>query len=167
MLTQTTFSRMTECGNADNVNIKRNHMTPETLFAVANPIALIGWLVLIAGIILNQPLLRDRIAGLAIPFLLSAVYTVTILVHWWSAEGGFGSLAEVQTLFTQGWIALAGWVHYLAYDLFIGAYLARRVMEARLPRLTLVPILPLAFLFGPIGFVLAQSMLLATKGDSK
>ncbi len=66
-------------------------------------------------------------------------------------------------LFTQGWIALAGWVHYLAYDLFIGALVSRQIMERKLSRLWLVPILPLAFLFGPIGFLAAQALLLTGK----
>lgn len=138
-------------------------MTPETLFSLANPLALIGWIVLAAGIVLKMPLLRDRIAGLAIPLVLSAGYTLLILIHWWGAEGGFGSLPDVQKLFTQGWVALAGWVHYLAYDLFIGALVSRQIMARGINRLVLIPILPLAFLFGPIGFVLAQIVLLTAK----
>lgn len=141
-------------------------MTPDGLFAIANPLALLGWITLAAGIVLQRPLLRDRIAGLWIPLALSAGYTLLILVFWWGAEGGFGSLAEVQQLFTQGWIALAGWVHYLAYDLFIGALVSRQIMEAKLSRLWLVPILPLAFLFGPIGFLAAQLLLLTRKGNA-
>jgi hypothetical protein len=141
-------------------------MTPGSLFSVANPLALLGWLVLAAGVVLNRPLLRDRIAGLFIPVILSAAYALLILIFWWTAQGGFGSLAEVQTLFTQDWIALAGWVHYLAYDLFIGALVSRRIMEAGISRLFLIPILPLAFLFGPIGFLAAQALLLTRKGDA-
>ncbi len=139
-------------------------MTPDGLFAIANPMALLGWITLAAGIALNRPLLRDRIAGLWIPLALSIGYTMLILIFWWSADGGFGSLADVQELFTQGWIALAGWVHYLAYDLFIGALVSRQIMERKLSRLWLVPILPLAFLFGPIGFLAAQALLLTRKG---
>lgn len=139
-------------------------MTPDGLFAFANPLALLGWLALAAGIAMDRPLLRDRIAGMWIPLMLSVGYTVIILVFWWRAEGGFGSLAEVQQLFTQGWIALAGWVHYLAYDLFIGALVSRQIMERKLSRLWLAPILPLAFLFGPIGFLAAQILLHTRKG---
>ncbi len=141
-------------------------MTPDGLFAIANPLALLGWITLAAGIALNRPLLRDRIAGLWIPLALSIGYTLLILIFWWSADGGFGSLADVQKLFTQGWIALAGWVHYLAYDLFIGALVSRQIMERKLSRLWLVPILPLAFLFGPIGFLAAQALLLTRKGHA-
>jgi len=136
---------------------------PETLFTLTSSFAMAGWLVLILGILLDRPLLRDRIAGLWFPLTLAAAYTVLIAIYWWDAEGSFDSLAEVQRLFTWPWVALAGWVHYLAYDLFIGALLARRVMEAKRSRLFLIPILPMAFMFGPIGFVMAQALLLGRK----
>lgn len=136
---------------------------PDLLFSIASGLALLGWLVLVAGIALNRPLLRDGLAGLAFPLGLSLGYTGLVLVFWWKADGGFGSLAGVQRLFTSPWLALAGWVHYLAYDLFIGALMARRMMEAALSRLLLIPVLPLAFLFGPIGFALAQALLLSRK----
>ena len=136
---------------------------PETLFSLASYLAMAGWLVLIIGIALDRPLLRDRIAGLWVPLILSAAYAVVIAVFWWDAEGSFDSLAGVQQLFTWPWVALAGWVHYLAYDLFIGALMSRRIMEARINRLVLIPVLPLAFMFGPIGFVMAQTLLLTRK----
>ena len=142
-------------------------MTPDMLFSIANAIALLGWLVLAAGIMLKQPLLRDRIAGLVIPLALSVAYTLLILLFWWNAEGGFDTLANVQKLFTSPWAALAGWVHYLAYDLFIGALVSRLIIERGLSRLLLIPILPLAFLFGPIGFVLAQIVILTKKGRAQ
>jgi Domain of unknown function (DUF4281) len=140
-------------------------MTPDTLFSIANPMALAGWLTLIAGIVLKRPLLRDRIAGLYVPLFLATAYTVLILIFWWGAEGGFDSLANVQKLFTSPWIALGGWVHYLAYDLAIGAILSRQIMERGLSRLFLIPILPLAFLFGPIGYLVAQTLLLTRSGN--
>lgn len=140
-------------------------MTPDTLFSIANPIAMAGWVVLIAGIAMKRPFLRDYVAGLYLPLLLALAYTIIILIFWWSAEGGFDSLANVQRLFSSPWVALGGWVHYLAYDLAIGALLSRRIMDRGLSRLVLVPILPLAFLFGPIGYLIAQLLLLTRKGD--
>jgi Domain of unknown function (DUF4281) len=141
-------------------------MTPEFLFSTANTIAIIGWIVLIAGIVLKRPLLRDRFAGLYVPLLLAASYTVLILVFWWGTNGGFDTLANVQKLFTSPWAALAGWVHYLAYDLFIGALVSRWIMERGISRLFLIPILPLAFLFGPIGFLVSRLVLRFGKGDA-
>jgi hypothetical protein len=138
-------------------------MTPETLFSAASMTAMAGWLVLIGGIVLKRPLLRDTIAGLAVPILLSLAYAALIALYFAGAEGGFDTLANVQKLFTSPWAALAGWIHYLAFDLFIGALLARKIMDAGLPRLVLIPVLPLTFLFGPIGFALAQVILFTRK----
>ncbi|MGL4527691.1 MAG: abscisic acid-deficient protein Aba4 family protein [Aestuariivirga sp.] len=138
-------------------------MTPELMFSLSGTVALVGWISLAASILLRNALLRDTMAGLAIPLALSAAYAVLILVFWWTAEGGFDSLANVQKLFTSPWVALAGWIHYLAFDLAIGALLARKMMAAGLSRLFLIPILPLTFLFGPIGFLLGQAVLLSRK----
>lgn len=129
-------------------------MQPAVLFGHAGTLAMIGWLSLIAGIALRRPWLRDRVAGLGVPVALSLVYTAIIAGHWVGSEGGFDSLDQVVALFRSDWLLLAGWVHYLAYDLFIGAWIARDADRRGLPRLLLVPVLPLAFLFGPGGLVL-------------
>jgi Domain of unknown function (DUF4281) len=121
------------------------------LFSSVNIVALLGWLGLAAAITLKKPFWRDVIVGQIWPAALSSVYTILIIFFWAKSEGGFDSLANVQKLFTYQWAALAGWVHYLAFDLFVGAWIAKRVLEENLPRLVLIPLLPLTFLFGPIG----------------
>jgi hypothetical protein len=126
-------------------------MSPDALFQIANPLALLGWLVLVASPL--SPVWADRIAGVLIPVLLSVGYAALILAFWWSAEGGFSSLAEVMRLFTSPWIALAGWVHYLAFDLFIGAWETRKARAGGMPHVVLLPCLALTFLFGPIGLL--------------
>jgi Domain of unknown function (DUF4281) len=127
-------------------------LTADQLFQFVNPVALLGWITLAGAILLKKPFWRDVIAGQVWPAGLSAVYTCLIIFFWSKAEGGFDTLSNVQKLSTFPWAALAGWVHYLAFDLFVGAYISKRVMEEGLPRLTLVALLPLAFLFGPIGY---------------
>lgn len=144
-------------------------MTPETLFQVASMAALAGWALLLAGPL--APRITHLAAGVVIPGLLSLGYAAVMLAHWAEAPGGFGSLAEVMALFTDRWIALAGWVHYLAFDLFIGAWMARTGPARGLPHLALVPCLALTFLFGPVGLILffaltATLTLFPVKGDA-
>lgn len=127
-------------------------MTADFIFQIANSTALIGWLILAFGIIFNKEAWRETIAGTVIPVGLSGLYTLLIIFFWAKAQGGFDSLPNVQKLFTYQWAALAGWVHYLAFDLFVGSWITKRVIEEGLPRLLLVPLLPLTFLFGPIGY---------------
>ena len=128
-------------------------MTPDDLFGWAGPLAMAGWGVLILGP-RGWPLL-DAVPRLAVPALLSALYTLLVLTRFAGAEGGFGSLAEVRTLFQNDWVLLAGWVHYLAFDLIVGGLLATRMDRAGVGRLVQAPVLVSTFLLGPVGVVLA------------
>jgi hypothetical protein len=128
-------------------------MTASMLFQLFSTLAMVGWLTLIAGIVLRKPLLRDRLAGTYLPVLMSAGYTVLIAAFFFQAPGGFDALDNVQLLFTNKWTALAGWIHYLAFDLFIGSRIARESAELDLPRWPLVALLPLTFLLGPAGYL--------------
>lgn len=131
-------------------------MTPDTLFPYTGPLALLGWLALALSPF--APRGADAVAALVIPTLLSVGYTALILVHWSSAPGGFGSLAEVMALFTNPAVALAGWVHYLAFDLFVGAWITRTARTEGIAHLLILPCLALTFLFGPAGFLLFTAL---------
>ena len=71
----------------------------------------------------------------------------------WS-EGGFSTLAAVRTLFDNPWTLLAGWAHYLAFDLFIGGWQVRDAQRHGIRYVLIVPALVLTFLFGPAGWLL-------------
>jgi hypothetical protein len=129
-------------------------MSAAQIFSLANPFALLGWIVLVAAIVLKRPWWRDVIAGIVWPLLLSALYIAALAVGWGATGGNFSSLAGVRQLFAGDWTLLAGWVHYLAFDLFIGAWIAAQADKVGLSRLFLIPVLPLTFLFGPMGFFL-------------
>ena len=98
-------------------------MSFDLIFSAANVLAMLGW----AGLILlpGRKWVTSWIAGLAIPALLSVAYAGLIAAFWAGAEGGFSSLAEVQSLFQTPGLLLAGWLHYLAFDLFVGAWEVR------------------------------------------
>lgn len=131
-------------------------MTPDALFQVANMVALAGWLVLLASPWL--PIFADRVSGLAIPLLLSVGYAGLILAFWTRSEGGFDSLDNVALLFQTRELLLAGWIHYLAFDLFIGAWCVRVARREGISFLLVVPCLALTFLFGPAGLLLFSAM---------
>ncbi|MBX2805893.1 MAG: DUF4281 domain-containing protein [Hyphomicrobiales bacterium] len=127
-------------------------MDPDTLFQTVGTMAMAGWLVLLASPFV--PKLADRISGLIIPALLSIAYTGLILAFFGDAEGGFDTLDNVMKLFTSREVALAGWIHYLAFDLFIGAWEVRTGRADGMPFLLVLPCLPLTFMLGPIGLLL-------------
>ncbi len=131
-------------------------MTATGLFSAFNMLALAGWIILGAGIALKRDRLRDALAGTYIPAFMSASYAILIMLFFSGAEGGFDTLENAQKLFTSPWAALAGWIHYLAFDLFMGSRIARGMEEQGLPRWPLMIILPLTFLFGPIGYLVFE-----------
>ena len=126
-------------------------MDLELIFSVASVLSMIGWLILLASPF--NPHWSDRIAGFAIPLILSAGYVTLIIIFPSDGDGGFGSLAEVAALFSHENAVLAGWVHYLAFDLLIGAWICRSARRENLSFWLVVPCLPLTFLLGPAGFL--------------
>ena len=126
-------------------------MNADMIFSLSGMLALAGWLSLLASPLM--PGLADRIAGLAVPALLAVAYSGLVLAFWSSAKGGFDSLDNVASLFQTRELLLAGWIHYLAFDLVTGAWIARTARRAAIPFWLIVPCLVLTFLFGPAGFL--------------
>ena len=124
---------------------------PETLFQIANPLALTGWLALAVSPL--RPAWALLYAGRIVPLALSVLYAALMLAGWSVAEGGFGSLPDVMRLFDDPSVALAGWVHYLGFDLFVGAWCVEVARREGIRHLLVLPCLMLVFLFGPAGFL--------------
>ncbi len=125
-------------------------MPPDQLFQIANPLVLIGWVALALSPL--APRAAQSVA-VAVPLVLAVAYTGLVLAFWSNAPGGFSSLPDVQALFTDPQIALAGWVHYLAFDLFLGAWAVRTARAEAIAHWLVLPCLVLTFLFGPAGFL--------------
>ena len=116
--------------------------------------ALTGWIALALGPV--APRVLGLVGGVAIPLVLSGGYAAIVLSHWSSGQGGFDSLESVAQLFESRWLLLAGWVHYLAFDLLVGAWQLRTARREGIPHLHLLPCLMATFLFGPAGYLLFQ-----------
>jgi hypothetical protein len=128
-------------------------LAPDAVFRAGNALALLGWIALAA----SPPSARwapraRRIAGRALPLGFAVLYVAMLMVHR-PVQGGFGSVAEVQALFAQPGPLVAGWLHYLAFDLFVGAWIAERAAALALPHVLVLPVLLLTFGFGPAGFL--------------
>ena len=90
-----------------------------------------------------------------IPLALAFIYAIYIFQA--IQIGGmmdFGSLASIMALFTEKNALLAGWVHYLAFDLLVGMWMLDQNIELRFNQLLMAPCLFLTFMLGPIGFLL-------------
>ncbi len=128
-------------------------MSPDLAFSICNYGVLPAWLLLVfapswAG--------TQRIVHAGwIPLLLGIVYLSAFALNPDSPEGGgFGSLREVMALFTSPFAVLAGWVHYLVFDLFVGAWEVRDAQRRGVPHRFVVPCLVFTLMLGPIGLLL-------------
>ncbi|MCR9276522.1 MAG: ABA4-like family protein [Pseudomonadaceae bacterium] len=126
----------------------------ETIFSVCGALAMVGW----AGLVLlpHVAIVRDTIARLVIPCLIAVVYAYLMINNIGNgpADGGFGSLAEVKALFSVDEALLAGWIHYLAFDLFVGAWEVRDARDKGVPHLLVIPCLLATLMAGPAGLLL-------------
>jgi hypothetical protein len=131
-------------------------MTPEQLFALANAIAVLAWLLL--ALLPGRRWVTDIVTARAIPILFAASYVVIVTTTFGGADGSFGTLGGVAQLFGSPWLLLAGWLHYLAFDLLIGTWEAQDARECGVPRAIVIPCLCLTFMFGPAGWLLYMSL---------
>lgn len=133
----------------------------DQLFSLGNLLALTGWVALLAALFI-PPVRKLALgwAGLAIPCILAVAY-----IWLFATAGGgfdmsdFSSIAGVRGLFQDDKALTAGWFHYLAFDLFVGTWIARDGIGrigSPIARVILIPCLGLTFMFGPIGFLSYQ-----------
>jgi len=127
-------------------------MSPEQLFSLANAIAALSWLLLV--LLPRQRWVTGVITGRAVPALLAVLYIGLIVSTFGRVDGGFSTLAGVAALFTNQWLLLAGWVHYLAFDLLVGTWELQDAQARRIPHALVVPCLFVTFMFGPAGWLL-------------
>lgn len=127
----------------------------EQVFSIANALALLSWILL--AVLPRQRWVTSVVTGVVVPSALATLYVVLIATNW-GAPGGFGSLAAVSTLFSNHWVLLAGWIHYLAFDLLIGTWEVRDARERGVPHWLVLPCLFLTFMFGPAGWLLYQGI---------
>ena len=126
-------------------------MTPDQLFGIVGKIPLPGWLLLL--FLPRWRYTMPVVRGFCV-VALAAFYSYLIVAHFGDGKGGFGSLRDVALLFENRWALLAGWVHYLAFDLFVGAWMTEDAQKRGISHWFVVPCLPLTLMFGPMGLLL-------------
>lgn len=130
-------------------------LQPDVLFSLANSVAMLGWALLVLAP--RWHVTQRLVLSGALPLLLAVAYALLIGSRYigpHGSEGGFSSLAGVAALFRNPWALLAGWVHYLCFDLCLGIWESLDARRRGVPHLLLVPCLLLTFLFGPVGLLL-------------
>jgi len=127
-------------------------MTPTEVFSIANMIAMPMWVLML--FLSKWKITRFLIDFKVIPLTLAFMYAIYIVQSVGvSGMMDFGSLKSVMTLFTEENAVLAGWIHYLAFDLLIGMWILDQNKELKINQLVIAPCLFLTFTLGPIGFL--------------
>ena len=133
----------------------------DLLFAITNGVAVLGWLAL-AALPRNKQVLQGVLAlGVG---LLCAIYLIMFV-------GLMGGLVDpvrdatgpappfeytvdgLKTVFAARGAIVLGWTHYLAFDLFVGLWIAHDADDRRVNRLMQLPFFMATFLAGPIGLL--------------
>ncbi len=127
-------------------------MSPETIFNIANMIALIGWIVLLIIPFWEN---ADRFVVGIIVALLGVLYAWLIVTEFKISDAsGFSSLTGIRKIFDNPKLLLAGWVHYLAFDLLAGLFIRKNALKLGVSNWIVIPCMIFTFLLGPIGLLL-------------
>lgn len=128
----------------------------DLVFRIANWLVLAGWLALVLAPIRRGPLvLAARIAAASVAAIYVALLVRGLIAGPGLPEGaGFGTLDGVVALLSRPEAILGAWVHFLAFDLFVGSWMAEDAPKAGVAHWLLIPLLGLTLLAGPAGLLL-------------
>ena len=132
----------------------------EAIFSIANLWPLAFWLLLAFGPrteMTARIVLFGGIFPLALAYAVLLPLIMTGMVDPVGPEGGsadFTQLSGVMALFDSKGGATVGWIHYLAFDLLAGLWVARNADQHAIARWMQVPILFFVLMAGPFGLVL-------------
>lgn len=137
-------------------------MTPETIFSVANIYVIPFWVLL--AVAPGWKGTQALVHTFMLPILLAAVYSYMIVTGFGDAEGGnFNSLEGVAALFESPHALTAGWIHYLVFDLFVGAWIVRDSRRLKINHFLVIPCLFFTLMAGPVGLALYMILRIALK----
>ncbi len=130
-------------------------MTDQTLFVLCNCAVVPAWVLLLVA-----PHWRwtYRLAMFTLPMLLAALYIWLFIASFEGLHVNFLSLGAVQYALRSPAVVLAAWIHFLTFDLFVGAWMVRDARRMRIVQLAVIPCLLLTFLMGPVGLLIYLSM---------
>ncbi len=128
-------------------------MTTTQVFSIAGMITTPMWILMI--FFPKWKVTNYLISFKIVPIILSFIYTIYI-INTISINGmpDYGNLDSVMKLFTEENAVLAGWVHYLVFDLIIGMWILNASKKLNIHQLIIAPCLFATFMFGPVGFLL-------------
>ena len=131
-------------------------------FKIASAISMLGWIALFGYPLWPQA--GRNLVLLIVVILLCAMYVYFLFfakrldAPGDKPKGGFSSLAGVINLFKSPRAVLAGWIHFLAFDLMVGLYIVTDAARIGITHWWLLPALFLTLMFGPAGLLVYLAM---------
>ena len=128
------------------------------LFNLCNTVMLLAWVFLL--FIPKWRFTQRLITFPWIPLGVSFFYTYFLIVSGGLAEADFSSLEGITNLFrlASPESAAAGWLHYLAFDFWVGTWIIRHSRRNQISHWVILPALAFTFMLGPIG-IMAYSII--------
>lgn len=123
----------------------------ERLFELANLCILPAWLLLMLAPQWHRT--RSLVTSGNYSMAYAVLYLVILALNINIEQFSFSTLQNVQQLFADSNILLAGWIHYLAFDLLIGAWISKDASALKINHFALIPVLALTFYLGPVGYL--------------
>ena len=141
-------------------------MNYETVYSAINLGVMPAWALL--ALAPRWGVTRRLVHSFVYPVIYGVIYLaflVTSIFFTESPDGaGMGDLNGVLALFSRPIGVLTGWTHYLVFDLFVGAWIARDAIARKIPHLFIVPCLFFTLMFGPVGLLLYVAIRFARGG---
>lgn len=125
-------------------------MNWELVFKLANLSVIPAWLMLV--FIPQHRITKLVVHSYIYPILLGSFY-LYMMIYSFGGEGGMDTLANLKLSFQRDEILILGWVHYLVFDLFIGAWIVRDSFKNDIKHIKTIPSLILTLLAGPVGLL--------------
>lgn len=127
-------------------------MSPETAFAVASYSVVPAWALLVFAP--RWRWTRGLVQSVLIPVMLALAHIGLLLLVASPPEGATAATLEGATLlFRDPWTTVVCWIHYLAFDLFVGAWEVRDAVRRELPHWAVAPCVVVTWLMGPLGLL--------------
>lgn len=128
--------------------------TTSFLFTLANTAILLVWLPLLFAP--KSKLTQAMVLYPYVPFVLSFFYLFFLIGDGGLAEADFSSLEGILAMYHKATpeAAAAGWMHYLAFDYWVGCWMVRDAQANKIPHPWIVLPLLCTFMLGPVGIML-------------
>ena len=137
-------------------------MNWDLIFSLTNAVAMLGWVML--AVLPRKPLVLSSVLYLGVGLLCLAYFLLVVALFAGLLDPNRlpgtpepnlldYSIAGLRPLFMSDGGIVIGWTHYLAFDLFVGLWIARDADAKGIGRLVQLPFLFVTLMAGPIGLL--------------